>query len=88
MSGAAATALALLTASAIALGVTIYPPALVGRQGEVHHLMAVTLFWAMSAGFVRGVGFIPQQRVVRWLLSGWACLVALLLFLLQRGLSA
>lgn len=88
MSGAAASALALLTAIAIALGVTIYPPALVGRQGEVNHLMVMTLFWAMSAGFVRGVGFIPQHRVARWLLSGWACGGALALFLLQRWLSA
>lgn len=87
MSGPGAGALALFTACAIVLGVTIYPPALVGRQGAVNHLAVMTLFWAMSAGFVRGVGFIPQQRVARWLLSGWACAVALALFLLQRWLA-
>ena len=37
------------------------------------------LFWAMSAGFVRGVGFIPKSLAPRWLLSGWGYLVALVL---------
>lgn len=83
MSGPAPAWLALLTAMAIVLGVTFYPLALVGRQGEVDHLMVVTLFWAMSAGFVRGVGFIPHQRFARMALSGWGCAAALALFLLQ-----
>lgn len=39
----------------------------------------MALFMAMSAGFVRGVGFIPAAPLWRWLFSGWACLLALLL---------
>jgi predicted membrane protein len=35
------------------------------------------VFWAMSAGFVRGVGFVPRHAAPRWLLSGWACALAL-----------
>jgi predicted membrane protein len=33
----------------------------------------------MSAGFVRGVGFVPRHLVWRWLFSGWACSAALVL---------
>lgn len=36
----------------------------------------------MSAGFVRGAGFIPQARLWRRLLSGWACGIALIQALL------
>ena len=44
--------------------------------------MLLSLCWTMSAGFVRGVGFVPRNRYARALLSGWATLLALLLFLL------
>ncbi|MEF9672927.1 cyd operon YbgE family protein [Pseudomonas sp. PCH446] len=37
----------------------------------------MALFTAMSAAFVRGVGFVPQMLVWRWLFSGWTCFVAL-----------
>ncbi|MDP2066968.1 MAG: cyd operon YbgE family protein [Burkholderiaceae bacterium] len=37
----------------------------------------------MSAGFVRGVGFVPRVRIWRWLFSGWACAGA---FALSIGL--
>jgi len=33
----------------------------------------------MSAGIVRGVGFIPRARLWRWLFSTTACAVALAL---------
>ena len=62
--------LPLLTAILIMLGITAWPAALSGPQGE-----AFALFWAMSAGFVTGVGF--QARFVLWrcLFSGLACLL-------------
>ena len=41
--------------------------------------LAMALFWAMSAGFVRGVGFVPRLWVWRALFSGWSCAAALLL---------
>jgi predicted membrane protein len=42
----------------------------------------------MSAGFVRGVGFIPRARIWRWLFSGWACGIALISALLLRWLAS
>ena len=75
--------LALLVAMAILLGVTLYPPFLAGRQGGADHGMLLSLCWAMSAGFVRGVGFVPRHRLAHMLLSGWAVLLALAIFLLQ-----
>ncbi len=58
---------------------TAYPLLFARSDGRADHGLALLLFWAMSAGFVRGVGFIPRHRTWRWLFSGWACGVALLL---------
>jgi hypothetical protein len=38
---------------------------------------------AMSAGLIRGVGFVPRHLVWRLLFSGWACAAALALALPQ-----
>ncbi len=74
----------LLVALAI-MGVgSVYPLLFTGANGQADHGLAMALFWAMSAGFVRGVGFVPRARVWRWLFSGWACCVALLLAALLR----
>ncbi|QID18319.1 hypothetical protein G3580_12140 [Nitrogeniibacter mangrovi] len=67
--------LPLLAAIAITLAITANPRLLADGTGGADHLAATALFWAMSAGFVRGVGFVPHQRVLRMLLSGGACLV-------------
>jgi len=56
---------------------TAYPLVFARADGRADHGLAMLLFWAMSAGFVRGVGFIPQHQVWRLLFSGRACLVAL-----------
>lgn len=63
---------------------TLYPPLLADAAGKADHGMALALFWAMSAGFVRGVGFVPRARVWRWLFSGWACTAALVLAALLK----
>jgi predicted membrane protein len=65
----------------IMLAGSAYPPLFVNAQGRADHGLASLLFWAMAAGFVRGVGFVPRQRVWRVLLSGWACALALSLSL-------
>lgn len=62
----------------IMLGVTIYPRALVGADGHADHRLATLVFWAMSAGLVSGVGFVPRWRIWRMLLSGGACALTLL----------
>lgn len=58
---------------------TLYPPLMADAAGKADHNLAMTLFWAMSAGFVRGVGFVPQRLVWRVLFSGWSCTAALAL---------
>ncbi|WP_235027122.1 cyd operon YbgE family protein [Cognatazoarcus halotolerans] len=71
--------LPLLTAIALTLGITIYPHVLTGADGRADHLATMLAMWAMSAGFVRGTGFVPRNRALRIALSGWACLAALVL---------
>ena len=48
-------------------------------DGSANHALALALFWAMSAGLVRGVGFVPRAWGWRLMFSGWSCLAALLL---------
>ena len=71
--------LSLAVALVIMLGGSIYPFMFAGQGGGVDHAFASTIFWAMSAGLVNGVGFKPKFVLWRWLFSGWACLLALLL---------
>lgn len=52
---------------------TLYPPLMTDSAGHADHAQTSLLLWAMSAGFVRGVGFMPRRAVWRWLLSGWSC---------------
>lgn len=76
----------LVAALAIMVAGTAYPPWLAAADGSADHRLALLLFWAMSAGFVRGVGFVPQARVWRWMFSGSACAGALAAaWLLKRG---
>lgn len=58
---------------------TLYPPLMANAAGKADHSLALALFWAMSAGFVRGVGFVPRLWIWRVLFSGWSCAAALLL---------
>jgi predicted membrane protein len=56
---------------------TVYPLFMANAAGRADHGLALLLFWAMGAGFIRGVGFVPRAVVWRWLFSGWACALAL-----------
>ncbi|MFT3718213.1 cyd operon YbgE family protein [Pseudorhodoferax sp.] len=67
----------LALAVSIMLAGTLYPPLLADAQGQADHRLALALFWAMSAGFVRGVGFVPRRAPWRWLFSGPAAALAL-----------
>lgn len=58
---------------------TLYPPLMADAAGQADHALAMALFWAMSAGFVRGVGFVPRLWLWRWLFSGWSVTAALVL---------
>ena len=69
----------LLAALVIMLAGSVYPLLFADASGQADHGLAMALFWAMSAGLVRGVGFVPRLVVWRWLFSGWACCAGLLL---------
>ncbi|WP_232834728.1 cyd operon YbgE family protein [Rhodoferax ferrireducens] len=69
----------LMTALAIMLVGSIYPLLFARADGTADHGLAMALFWAMSAGFVRGVGFVPRARIWRLLFSGGSCLAGLTL---------
>jgi predicted membrane protein len=69
----------LAVALVIMVAGTLYPPLMADAAGKADHNLAMALFWAMSAGFVRGVGFVPRLWVWRAIFSGWACAAALLL---------
>jgi predicted membrane protein len=73
--------LPLIMGVAIMLTICVRPQLLADATGKADHLAATLLFWAMTAGFVRGVGFIPRYLAARWLLSGMACGLGLLLAL-------
>lgn len=67
----------LLAALTVMVAGTLYPPLMADGAGRADHGLAMALFWAMSAGFVRGVGFVPRLGIWRWLFSGWSCSLAL-----------
>ncbi|NDV12527.1 cyd operon YbgE family protein [Crenobacter caeni] len=69
----------LVVGLALMLGLTVYPALLAGSDGRADHLAALAAFWAMSAAFVRGVGFVPLSLLPRVLLGAPAVPVALLL---------
>lgn len=68
----------LLIAIAIALLLSIYPNVLATADGKANHTAAMWAMWAMTAGFVRGVGFIPRNALLRLTLSRAACYLALI----------
>ena len=67
----------LLLALALMLIGSVAPVYLTDSQGRANHGLALLWFWAMSAGFVRGVGFIPQAAFWRSFFSAWSCVLAL-----------
>ncbi len=66
-------------AIALTLLLTIYPPILTTPEGKADHAAATLALWSMSAGFIRGVGFVPRNRLLRIVFSTAACLVCLAL---------
>jgi predicted membrane protein len=77
-----------LAVALLLMGVgTLYPPLLVNSAGHADHALASAVFWAMSAGFVRGVGFVPRAWWWRVLFSGWSCAFALALAVALKWLG-
>lgn len=62
---------------------TVLPGIATDAAGHADHPAALLLFWSMSAGFVRGVGFVPLHWLPRWLLSATACVAAFTLAIIR-----
>ena len=77
----------LLISCAVIVGITIYPKAVVAADGNTDHGVLMLLMWAMMAGLVRGVGFVPRSKVLCWGLSSTACYAACLLSVAVKLLS-
>lgn len=80
--------LPLLLALLILVVMTILPGMATNPAGAADHTAAMLLFGAMSAGFVRGVGFVPRNLIGRVLLSGETTIILFLLAclrLMQNG---
>lgn len=71
--------LPLLLAITLTLALTVSPRLLAHADGSANHAAAVSAMFAISAGFVRGVGFIPLHPLPRWLLSTPACLLGIVI---------
>ncbi len=69
----------LLVALTIMLAGSIYPLILARTNGSVDHGFLLAMLWAMSAGLVRGVGFVPRDLGWRLLFSGGSCFAGLLM---------
>ena len=69
--------LALVIGIAVALALTVYPHLATRGDGKADHLGLFLLLWAMSAGFIRGVGFVPRNVALRAIFSTSASVLAL-----------
>ena len=61
-------------AGALALALTVYPPLAIGAGGRTTHGALMLSLWGIAAGFVYGVGFTPDHRLLRAALGPWAAL--------------
>jgi predicted membrane protein len=64
-----ARGLSLVAAASLALSVTVYPRGLMHEGVLLNHSLLTLLMLGMSAGFVHGVGFDPDNRWIRLLLG-------------------
>lgn len=86
-----ATSLAWLPLSlalSILLSMTVFPHLATDASGQADHFSALLLFSAMSAGFIRGVGFVPRHPALRWAFSEEASLFYFSLALLRLSLNS
>lgn len=74
----------LLVGLILMLAGSLYPPLMASADGRADHRLLLLLLWAMSAGFVHGVGFQPRTRLWRLVFSATAMWLALAAALLYR----
>ena len=63
------------------------PTVFADGEGKPDHTIAMLIFWSMSAGFIRGLGFIPKHRFFRWIFGGWAALLTFVAAAVLWGIS-
>jgi len=82
-----ARGVSLLAALTLMLLVTLLPRGLTDADGSpIGHGVLALIMWGLSAGFVHGVGFIPENRVLRVLLgplAAWLGMAVGLVFYVQ-----
>ena len=62
--------ISLASAFALMILVTVFPRGLTATDGgPLSHGVLTLIMWGMSAGFVHGVGFVPNNTVLRALLG-------------------
>jgi cyd operon protein YbgE len=79
----AARSVSFLMAVALSVLILIYPKAVASSATEINHGILSLWMWGMAAGFVHGVGFVPEHRVWRMLLGplpGWILMTAGLIY--------
>lgn len=63
--------ISLLSAGGLALLVLVYPILLSTAGKPARHSALMLLMLGISAGFVHGVGFVPESRLWRGVFSPW-----------------
>lgn len=58
---------------------SIYPTIFADKAGKVNHSALMILMWAMMAGIVRGVGFVPQNKILKVIFSKYAAYLTLVI---------
>jgi len=56
---------------------TVWKNVVLDASGRPDYMLALLLFVGMTAGIVRGVGFLPRRTLWARLLSGWTCAIAI-----------
>ena len=81
-------AVSLLLAIPLSLVLLIHPLLMFDTQWSYRHNLLMLIMWGVAAGYVHGVGFIPESRWLKWLtcpLLRWMLLIGgyLILFKVQ-----
>lgn len=66
-----ARTISIVAAAAVTVVVVVYPRAIATEMADVPHGWLVCLMLGMSAAYVHGFGFVPQNPVLKYWFSPW-----------------